>query len=194
VNVAEDIKSRELGESLQLLCEAGLAYKCYQSASNGVPLSAEIVTKKFKVYFLDLGLAVKMLGVNPSEILKLSFDKLINKGGLAEQFVCQEMISHTENGSNPSIYYWHRDALNSSAEIDFVTSVNENIVPVEVKSGNSRNSKSLSIFCHEKKITTSFKISQNQFKRIKTKEGELIQIPFYGLVKSISDWTENKKD
>jgi predicted AAA+ superfamily ATPase len=177
-----------LGEALQLLCEAGLTYKCYQSASNGVPLSAEIDIKKFKVYFVDIGLAVNLLGINPSEILKLSFDKLVNKGGLAEQFVGQEMISHTEKGSNPGIYYWHRDALNSSAEIDFVTSVDENVVPIEVKSGKSRGSKSLFLFCQEKKIKTALMVSQNQFKKTKTKEYELVQIPFYGLVKSISGW------
>lgn len=187
-NIASDIKTRELGSSLELLCEAGLVYKCYHSSSNGVPLSAELNSKKFKAYFLDIGLALKLLGINPKELPLLKYEDLINRGGLAEQFVHQELISQTEKGEIPQTFYWHREAQNSSAEIDFVQSVYEKVIPIEVKSGPGRSSKSLSIFIAEKKANLAIKISKDPFKISENQTGKLIGMPFYGLIKRLSDW------
>jgi predicted AAA+ superfamily ATPase len=107
-NIADDVKSRELGQALHLLNDAGLVYICYHTSGNGVPLSAEINLKKFKVYYVDIGLALRSLGFNPNELPTTSLSELVNQGGLMEQFVCQEIISQTEKGSVPAIYYWQR--------------------------------------------------------------------------------------
>lgn len=41
------------------------------------------------------------------------------------------------------MYYWSSDA---SAEVDFVTEIDGNVVPIEVKSGTNVKAKSLRIF------------------------------------------------
>jgi len=66
----------------------------------------------------------------------------IYRGAMAEQFVGQELsISQKEN-----IYYWSRRAKSSSAEVDFVVTIDGRIYPVEVKSGSSGRLKSLHLF------------------------------------------------
>lgn len=189
-NITSAIKTRELSFSLDLLCGAGLVYKCYHSSSNGVPLSAELNNKKFKIFFLDIGLALKLLGINPKELPLLNYDDLINRGGLAEQFVHQELISQTDKGETPQVFYWHREAQNSSAEVDFVQSVHEQVIPIEVKSGPGRSSKSLSIFIAEKKSPLAMKISTGPFSINETQTGKMICLPFYGLIKKLNLWIE----
>lgn len=184
-NVAEDIKSRELSQALHLLSAAGLVYLCYHSTGNGVPLSAEMNLKKFKVYFLDIGLAIRSLGFKPSELPTTSLSDLVNQGGIMEQFVCQELLSQTEKGSSPMTFYWQRDALNSSAEVDFLIGVGKNVIPIEVKSGKQRFSKSLGIFMNEKKSTVAYYISMDKTKKIsRTKNVQVINLSFYDTLKA----------
>jgi predicted AAA+ superfamily ATPase len=66
----------------------------------------------------------------------------IYKGGMAEQFVGQEMLL-SQNGS---LHYWSRQAKSSSAEVDYLAIIDGKIYPVEVKSGPSGRLKSLHIF------------------------------------------------
>jgi hypothetical protein len=183
-NIADDIKSRELSQALQLLNAAGLVYLCYHSAGNGVPLSAEINLKKFKVYFLDIGLAIRSLGFKPHDLPTTSLSDLVNQGGIMEQFVCQELLSQTEKGSLPMNFYWQREALNSSAEVDFLIGVGKKVVPIEVKSGKQRFSKSLGIFMAEKATTLAYYISMDKSKILSdSKNTQVINLSFYDLLK-----------
>lgn len=36
----------------------------------------------------------------------------------------------------PTLYYWAREAKNSSAEIDYLVELNSNVIPIEIKSGD----------------------------------------------------------
>jgi len=54
---------------------------------------------------------------------------------VAEQFVGQELIAYQNPYSRPSLYYWAREAKNSSAELDYLIQKQALIIPVEVKSG-----------------------------------------------------------
>jgi len=50
------------------------------------------------------------------------------------------------------LYYWHREAKNSHAEVDFVIQIQDKIIPVEVKAGTKGSMQSLHLFLDEKKI------------------------------------------
>jgi len=63
------------------------------------------------------------------------------KGGLAEQFVLQELVA---TGDNLPVYYWA--AEKNTAEIEFVIQYNNQIIPIEVKSGRNVKSKSLNAY------------------------------------------------
>jgi predicted AAA+ superfamily ATPase len=63
----------------------------------------------------------------------------------------------------PQLYYWHREALNSSAEVDYVIQQGEKIIPIEVKSGSSGKMQSLHLFLNEKKSTYGIRTSLENF-------------------------------
>ena len=62
------------------------------------------------------------------------------KGAMAEQYVCQQLIS--DNKLKP--YYW--SAPKSSGEIDFVVQTHGEVIPIEVKAEGNLKAKSLTFF------------------------------------------------
>jgi predicted AAA+ superfamily ATPase len=57
-------------------------------------------------------------------------------------------------------FYW---TSNANAEVDFVTQINENIIPIEVKSGQNTKSKSLKIYREKYHPTVSIRFSMLDF-------------------------------
>ena len=74
----------------------------------------------------------------------------IFRGGMAEQFVGQEMLISQNN----LLYYWSRQAKSSTAEIDYLCVYEGDIFPVEVKSGSAGSLKSLHLYIEKYKPVT----------------------------------------
>lgn len=179
--VDPSIKSRELGAALSLLEQAGLVYKAPHSSANGLPLEAQIDPKKFKVFFLDIGLVQRILGLNLSQLFLERKNLLAHRGALAEQFVAQEILSFTPANQSPGLYYWHREAPSSQAEVDLVIEHHSFVLPIEVKSEGRGNLKSLRLFLKEKAAFAEkgLKISAGNF----LQNENILSIPFYALMK-----------
>ncbi len=158
--VDADMRSRDIKEALYTLKNAGLIYPVYSTSASGVPLTALINEKKFKLLFLDVGLVTRA-GKLEVELLLSQDLLLINRGKLAEQFVGQELLAYAPYFEESVVYFWSREQRNSMAEVDFVTTVDANIVPLEVKAGTTGRLKSLKLFMAEKNITIGVHISQN---------------------------------
>jgi hypothetical protein len=78
----------------------------------------------------------------------------------------------------PELYYWHREARTSNAEVDYVVPVGPRLVPVEVKSGAVGAMRSLHLFLEEKpQHTLGVKVSQDNFSR----HGKILSLPLYAL-------------
>jgi hypothetical protein len=93
----------------------------------------------------DVGLLSARAGLNPKVYIdsdNMTFTHF--KGGLAEQFVLQELIA--ANDALP-VYYWATDK--NTAEIEFVIQYNTDIIPIEVKSGKNVKSESLNLYRNE---------------------------------------------
>jgi predicted AAA+ superfamily ATPase len=76
----------------------------------------------------------------PADTELLQKDLLsVYRGKLAEQFVAQELLVY----HGPDLYYWARDARGSSAEVDYLLLCDEEVYPVEVKSGSAGSLKSM---------------------------------------------------
>jgi predicted AAA+ superfamily ATPase len=126
-------------ESIQL---ARIAAKIKAVSSPGLPLEVQASEKKFKSIFLDIGLMNRTIGLEYNEAFIHNNLIKIYKGHLAEQFVGQEF----EVKDRRQLYYWARDAKNSSAEIDFLEVRDGRFIPVEVKDGPSGRLRSLHLF------------------------------------------------
>jgi len=150
-------------DALDLLVKAGLAYKAYHTAARGVPLSAQVNKKKFKVLILDTGIYQGILGLDLSSYVLSDFTNLINRGNLVELFVGLELIAHGSPRLHPSIHYWHREARSSNAELDYVIASKGKVVPIEVKSGSRGQMQSMHIFLNERNLEQGLRISSENF-------------------------------
>ncbi len=150
-------------EALQLLIEAGLVIPVVHSAANGLPLGAESNLKKRKILLIDTGLLLKLLDLNIGEIILSDDFKVINRGNLAEMFVGLELIKYRSPYKRTNLYYWHREAKSSNAEVDYLIVKNNKILPIEVKSGTKGSMQSLFIFLNEKRISKGIRLSLENF-------------------------------
>ena len=105
---------------------------------------------RYKLFASDVGLfvtlAFKDKKFTENEIYnKLLSDKLdVNLGYVYENIVAQMLIAR---GNNLFYYTMGSETSNHLYEIDFITSKGKKICPIEVKSGNYREHKSMDFFC-----------------------------------------------
>lgn len=176
-HVDEHARIENIKNALKLLETAGIAIPCYHTAAQSPPLGAMQNDKKFKLFYFDIGIAQRLLGLDIKQWL-LNPLPLSNQGALAEQFVAQEIVAYSDFHKQARLYYWHREAKNSTAEVDFIILKNGAIIPVEVKSTHKGSMKSLHLFL-ESHPNSKFglKISTMPF----SQHENLIEIPLYAL-------------
>ncbi len=161
-NVANG-NTRPYKEALELLIKAGQTYKVCHTAARGVPLGGQIDEKRFKVLLFDTGVYQRVLGLDLSNYIVSDFGDLINKGNLSELFVGLELIAAGSPHLHPGLYYWHREARSSNAEIDYVVSGKGKIIPIEVKAGTRGQMQSLHIFLRERNLNRGIRLSHQNF-------------------------------
>ena len=148
-------------KALSMLCQAKVCTKVLHTTGNGLPLGAESNEKFFKALMLDIGLISVQLGLSSikhSEAKNIIFS---NKGGLAEQFVGQQLRACQTPLESPQLFYWQRTG-GRLGEIDYVTQHGNRVVPVEVKSGSAGSMKSLHQFMAEKRLNFAVRFNINQ--------------------------------
>ena len=154
-----------------------------------MPLSAEATHEKFKIYFVDIGLCLRILGVPLVQAFLEKNQIFVNRGGLAEQLVAQEFLSLTPKNQTPALHYWHRESKSSQAEVDFVIEKDAQVIPVEVKSGHDGSMKSLHLFMQEKSVRNGIKISAYPYSVGVSGDKEIRTIPFYGIRGALANRT-----
>jgi predicted AAA+ superfamily ATPase len=169
-----NIRSRELKEALEHLQWAGLIYFIYASSASGLPLASQMKRTHFKLLSLDIGLAQHALDINPQLILD---DHLfqINRGGITEQFVGQELLAYTDPHQEGQLFYWQREKKGSDAEVDYLLIVDRQIIPIEVKAGSYGRLRSIQQFITEKHSALGVRISQHSL----SYENGILSVPFY---------------
>ena len=153
----------QIKEVLQLLQMAGLIYPVVHSASNGIPLGAEVNIKKQKMLVFDTGIFQRILGLNTANLLIQDDFNVINKGNIAELYVGLELLKNTSCYEKAALYYWQREAKSSQAEVDYVIQLHDKIIPLEVKSGTKGTMQSMRLFLKEKKSDFGIRLSLENF-------------------------------
>jgi len=168
----KDVEKRARGSTylhpLEWLIGAGLINMVYNVKKGYLPLKAYIDVNKFKIYFNDTGLLGAMLNIPSKLIIKPNAIFSEYNGAFIENFVQQELISVNFN----ELFYW---TSKSDAEVDFVVQYENEIIPIEVKSGMNRNIKSLRSYEEKFKPKYLFRISPRNF----YKNDNFINIPLY---------------
>lgn len=153
----------QIKEALVLLEMAGLVYFVTHSASNGIPIGAEINPKKRKLLLFDTGIFQRIQGLNIAQLLIEDDFNSINKGNISELLVGLELIKNTSCYEKTDLYYWQREAKNSQAEVDYVIQKQDKIIPIELKSGTKGSMQSMYLFLEEKKIDFGIRLSLENF-------------------------------
>ena len=153
----------QIKEILTLLKMAGLVHFVTHSAANGIPIGAEINIKKRKILIFDTGIFQRILGLNMAELLINDDFEVINKGNIAELHVGLEIMKNSSFYQKDDLYYWHRESLNSQAEVDYLIQKQENIIPIEVKAGTKGAMQSMYLFIKEKKAPYGIRLSLENF-------------------------------
>ena len=165
---------------MTLLEKAGVIFKVKHTDGNGLPLEAQAKENIFKTIFLDIGLMQNICGLNSNILLTSNEDFIkVNEGAIAEQFVAQELLSYQDCYTQPSLYYWVREAKNSSAEVDYVIPCCSKAIPIEVKSGITGTLKSIHLFFKKANLSVGVKISLLPYDSTLP----VISIPFYAIKK-----------
>jgi uncharacterized protein len=186
--VNPDTAAISVKQALNLLCKAQLCYKINNCSGNGIPLSAEIKDKIYKIILLDIGLVSALLGLSFKDTLNTRNIHLINQGKLTEQLVGQLLRTVRPNYQEPTLYYWLREERGSAAEVDYLIQYKNSVVPIEVKSGSTGALKALHLFMGLKNYQIAIRINADypSITNVKTKiyssntiTYQLISIPLY---------------
>lgn len=154
-NIKQGGRASEFEDAIEWLCLAGIASQNYRIEQILLPLNAYRSLSDFKFYMNDVGLCGTSQDIHYEDILGENplFDNF--KGGLTENYVFNQLIT---NGF--SLYYW---TSGSQAEVDFITRLGNDIIPIEVKSKINNRSKSLGVYVDRFKSKYAIRVSQKNF-------------------------------
>lgn len=173
--VKQGARAREYEDALQWLRQAGLIHQVCLNKTPNIPLTAYDDLSAFKIYLSDIGLLRKLAEVPVAALV--TKDDVIGyrefKGAFAENYVLQSLSTQ----STVNLRYW---TSNNSAEVDFLLQYDTHILPIEVKSGKSTSSRSLTLYNADKHPILRIRYSDKELKL----DDNLLNIPLY-----MADWT-----
>lgn len=163
--VSSKAKKESYESSIDWLLSSGLLLKSTKIELPQAPLSAYRKPNIFKLFLSDVGLLTSLCKLSFGDILLER--SMIYRGVLTENFIAQTFIS---NGYE--LMYWESK---SQAEVDFILSLDDGIVPVEVKSGDNTKSQSLSSYIKRYNPQKAFRISTKNFGQAV----HIVSVPLY---------------
>lgn len=181
--VNSEANHKQLKEAVELLEKAGLVIPVTHTAANGIPLGAEIDPKRQKLLVFDTGIFQRMLDLKISDVILSEDFDTINKGCIAELYTGLEILKASGCYTTKQLYYWHRESPNSNAEVDYIISKNEQIIPIEVKSGKKGSMQSMYVFLNEKGQHKGIRISLENYSRY----DKIDVCPLYGIAELIEN-------
>ncbi len=169
--VREGARAKDFEEALVWLVQAGLICRVPRVSKPGLPLSAYADHKAFKVFLADVGLLGAMSGLDPASVVDGNAVFTEFKGALAEQFVCQQLVS--DCGMTP--FYW--SAENSRGELDFLAQKDGKTYAIEVKAEENLQAKSLRAFKERHPEVRSRRFSLSGYRE----QDWMVNVPLYAI-------------
>ena len=175
-DVKKNSRASTYEQSIDWLQNAGLIHIVPQVRAAKLPISGYANHSKFKIYILDTGLLGALLNLSSNTILEPNELFSEYNGAFVENYTCLELIKTLKQ----DIFYWSSDR---TAEVDFVFQWENDIFPLEVKSGLNRNTKSLRVYADKFHPKLLLRTSPRNF----IQSESFINIPLYSLlgIKSI---------
>lgn len=164
--VREGARAREFEEAIEWLVSAGMVIRIHNVSKAEHPLNAFEEVKHFKLFLFDVGFLKCMAGIsNEAILLKADYQF---KGALAENYCLQQLRDIFD--TLPKYY-----VQGQNSEIDFLLQNGMEIIPVEVKAGESTHAKSLKKYISDKNPKEAIRYSGLGYKEQEC----IINIPLY---------------
>lgn len=167
----EGARAKDFELAIQWLVNCNQVHKVYRVSKPAIPLKFYEVRNAFKMYLVDIGLLCAMVDLDVKTLLEGNILFSEFKGALTEQFVLQQLIADNDF----PIYYW--SAMRSTAEVDLVIQHGGEIIPIEVKSEENLQAKSLKVFVDTFKPGQAFRTSMSDYRE----QEWLVNIPLYAI-------------
>lgn len=148
-------RASEFENAIEWLCLSGITSRIFKVENIKKPLENYRDIDSFKIYVSDVGLLCAKKEIVPEDILYLSSEIDDFKGGMAENYVCNQLTANSYTN-----YYWESSRC---AEIDFIIQRLGKIIPIEVKSADNTKAKSLNVFMSSYKPEYAIKLSSKNF-------------------------------
>lgn len=156
---------RDYFAPIDWLDASGMIYKVHRLEAPLAPLKGYENSDSFKVYLSDTGLLTHMCGLHYRDLLPDTHT--IYKGAVIENYVMQQFA-----GKNRPLYYFKPS---ESMEIDLVSNLNGQIIPIEIKSGRNKRSTSLRNYREKYQPEYAIRFSELNFGW----QDQLFSVPLY---------------
>ena len=159
--IKKGARAAEFENAIEWLNLSGIVSRIYRVGRPRKPLDDNKDIDAFKIYVSDLGLLCAQKELVAQDVLYMSDDSPSGgeieyfKGGMAENYVNTHL---TINGYTS--YYWESDR---GAEVDFIIQRDGAIIPIEVKSADNTQAKSLKMYIEAYEPQYAIKISTRNF-------------------------------
>lgn len=163
--VAKKVTTKDK-ELLFNLIDSKTVLICYNVNDPNIALNLTKDLDKFKLYILDIGLFTTMLFNDKNLVSENIYNKLLsNKLDANLGYLYENAVAQIIAANDRKLYYhtWYDKDKRSSYEVDFLTSDNNKIIPIEVKSSDVNNHSSINKFSNKYSSCISRRIlfSQN---------------------------------
>lgn len=163
----EGARAREYEDAVDWLNNANIVSKIFNVTKAKLPLNAYTDLSSFKLYMSDVGLLRRKTGLDSRIVIEGNrlFEEF--KGALTENYILNMLMFKFEN--KPNYYVFDRH------EIDFIIQYQNEIIPIEVKSGESVTGVSLTRYneLNENRIAVRFSTKNLD------KSGKILNIPIF---------------
>lgn len=126
------LKHNNIIDEFLWLTSSGVAIPVYNVNEPIIPLSLAAERKTIKLFSSDVGLLTSQLIDTGIREKLLNNEKVINYGAPYENAAAEELISH---GFDDELLYYNSKKY---GEIDFLVTLNNEVLPIEIKSGKPK--------------------------------------------------------
>ncbi|MFT4806752.1 MAG: putative AAA+ superfamily ATPase [Paraglaciecola sp.] len=195
--LAPGFRADKIRGHLEILIKSKLIRRSVHTHENKPPLLNGADKHSHKLFALDVGLCYSYMDILPQEVYGSGDINSVAEGAMAEQFAAQTIQSVPPHYKAKSLYHWERKKKNAVSEVDFVTTLDSIIVPIECKSGHSNKMESLKIMLGTKAYSLALRLYAGDIgygtikprgEQIDLKEVPLISMPHYMLERFIHEF------
>lgn len=181
-NLDSELRYERYENSFNWLESAGVSLPCYNVTEYMIPLEASKKSNLFKLFLSDVGMLTSLYGT--ATILELlDRGRNINCGAMFENVIAQELKAH-----GFKLYYFN---TKKHGEVDFLIEYNNQLLPIEVKSGKDYQKHSaLTYFITQKTFNEAIVFSNNNIKV----EKDIYYMPIYMIMFLHSNFNIERKE